>query len=53
VNKSKDDQYSKAETAQRRDAALRRALSMPPQPHDESNPKRQKRAEWRASGRAK
>jgi hypothetical protein len=29
----KDEQYGQRETAQRRDDALRRALSTPPKPH--------------------
>jgi len=34
MQRSKDDEaYSEKETAQRRDDALRRALSTPPKPH--------------------
>jgi hypothetical protein len=31
----KDEQYSREETARRRDEAIRRALSTPPKPHSE------------------
>jgi len=35
----KDDQYSPAETARRRDEVIRRKVNTPPQPHDKPNPR--------------
>jgi hypothetical protein len=33
--KRSDDQYSEQETAERRDAAIKRMLATPPKPHSE------------------
>lgn len=49
-NSQKDD-YSDQEAARRRDEALRRALSTPPQPKPSRNPKADKPAAAPASAR--
>jgi hypothetical protein len=35
MDNRKDEQYSEQETAQRRDAAIKRMLNTPPKPHSE------------------
>jgi hypothetical protein len=35
MKKAQKEQYSEAETVERRDAVLKRMLSMPPKPHSE------------------
>lgn len=35
MNKNPTDQYSEKETADRRDATIKRMLNTPPQPHSE------------------
>jgi hypothetical protein len=38
-----NDQYSSAETVQRRDETIKRMLNTPPQPHKKPNPKSKKK----------
>lgn len=50
-SKNDPDHYSEKEAAERRDAALKRALSMPPKPH--KSPPKTKKKRIKAAGRAK